>query len=49
MITPATLHAPHHLRITAQDSTFTTWIDGVLVDTRSDSSLASGTIGFRCR
>jgi alpha-L-rhamnosidase len=47
VITPATLHAPHHLRITAQGSTFTTWIDGVLVDTRSDSSLASGTIGFR--
>lgn len=47
VITPATLHAPHHLRITAAGSTLTTWIDGVLVDTRTDGTLGAGTIGFR--
>uniref|UniRef100_UPI00396A315F family 78 glycoside hydrolase catalytic domain n=1 Tax=Actinacidiphila rubida TaxID=310780 RepID=UPI00396A315F len=47
MITPANAGDRHHLRITADGSTLTTWIDGTQVDTLTDSSLTSGTIGFR--
>jgi hypothetical protein len=47
VITPATVTASHHIRIEARGSTMTTWIDGTQVDTRTDSALSAGTIGFR--
>ncbi|MCL2732129.1 MAG: glycoside hydrolase family 78 protein [Actinomycetia bacterium] len=47
VLTPANAGDRHHLRIVADGSTITTWIDGTQVDTLTDTSLTSGTIGFR--
>lgn len=47
VLTPANVAAPHHIRLTADGATITTWIDGTQVDTRTDGSLTAGTIGFR--
>ncbi|MET0492652.1 MAG: family 78 glycoside hydrolase catalytic domain [Actinoplanes sp.] len=48
IITPATAYDRHHLRIEADGSTFTTWIDGVQADRRVEATVpARGTIGFR--
>jgi alpha-L-rhamnosidase len=38
---------PHHLRVEADGATFTTWIDGTLVNTLTDGTFSTGTIGFR--
>ncbi|MGX6447606.1 family 78 glycoside hydrolase catalytic domain, partial [Patulibacter sp. S7RM1-6] len=35
------------LRITVEGSTLRTWIDGTLVDTTTDATIAKGTFGFR--
>ncbi len=37
----------YHVRTTVSGSTFTTWIDGVRVDSTTDGTYASGTVGFR--
>lgn len=47
VITQQNLGAQHHLRVEADGSTITTWIDGTQVDVLTDSTFASGTIGFR--
>ena len=48
VVTPANANQPHHIRIKAEGTTITTWVDGTQVDTRTDSALkAKGTIGFR--
>lgn len=48
VITPANVAEPHRLRVEVAGSTFRTWVDGVQVDTRTDTSIAgAGTIGFR--
>lgn len=48
VLTPSNADRPHHLRVEAAGSTFRTWIDDVLVDTRTDTALpGAGTIGFR--
>ncbi|MBY8882009.1 family 78 glycoside hydrolase catalytic domain [Actinacidiphila acidipaludis] len=47
VITPADAGDRHHLRIRAEGSTITTWVDGTQVDTLTDTSLTAGTIGFR--
>jgi len=47
VITAQNVTAPHHITIKAEGSTITTWIDGSLVDTRTDGSFTKGTIGFR--
>jgi alpha-L-rhamnosidase len=47
VITPANVTAPHHLRIKAAGATITTWIDDTLIDTTTNSAVATGTLGFR--
>ncbi len=47
VITQQNVGAQHHLRVEADGSTITTWIDGTQVDTLTDSTIGSGTIGFR--
>ena len=47
VITQQNLGEQHHLRVEANGSTFTTWIDGTLVNTLTDSTFSKGTIGFR--
>lgn len=47
VVTPANVASPHHFKLRAEGSTFTTWIDGVQVDTRTNAALTRGTIGFR--
>ncbi|MFJ8941516.1 family 78 glycoside hydrolase catalytic domain [Streptomyces sp. NPDC102365] len=47
LIPPADTSAQHHLRIRAEGHTITTWVEGQQVDTLTDESLDSGTIGFR--
>lgn len=41
------LHGKHHLKVTADGSTFTTWINGEKIDTRTDTTHTTGSIGFR--
>ncbi|WP_405778304.1 family 78 glycoside hydrolase catalytic domain [Streptomyces sp. NBC_00859] len=47
VITQADVHTPHHLRVEAHGSTFTTWVDGTEVDSRTNDALTKGTLGFR--
>ncbi|HTI26954.1 MAG TPA: family 78 glycoside hydrolase catalytic domain [Kutzneria sp.] len=47
VLTPTNAGDRHHLRIRADGAAITTAIDGTQVDTRTDTSLAQGTIGFR--
>lgn len=47
VITDANASARHHMKITADGATITTWIDGTRVDTRTDATLTRGTLGFR--
>ncbi len=48
VVTPANQSQPHHIRIKAEGSTLTTWVDGTQVDTRTDTAIrGKGTIGFR--
>ena len=48
VVTPANQSQPHHIRIRAEGSTITTWVDGTQVDTRTDTAIrGKGTIGFR--
>jgi alpha-L-rhamnosidase len=47
VITQQTLHAQHHITITTQGDRITTWIDGTQVDSRTDTTFTTGTIGFR--
>jgi alpha-L-rhamnosidase len=47
LITTANVNQPHHMKITANGSQITTWIDGTQVDTRTDASFAKGTLGYR--
>ena len=48
LITPANATQRHHIRIRAEGSTITTWIDGTQVDSRTDTAITGkGTIGFR--
>ncbi|MDI5967242.1 family 78 glycoside hydrolase catalytic domain [Streptomyces sp. SL54] len=47
VLTRANVGEQHHLRIEADGSTITTWIDGTQVDTRTNSALTEGTLGFR--
>ena len=48
LITPANVNQPHHIRIEADGSTITTWIDGTQVDSRTNTAIpGKGTIGFR--
>lgn len=37
----------HHVKVRAQGSTITTWVDGVRVDSRTDTQFARGGIGVR--
>jgi alpha-L-rhamnosidase len=41
------INVPHHVTISAAGSTLTTYIDGTLVDTTTDTRNPSGSIGFR--
>ncbi|MEU9379975.1 family 78 glycoside hydrolase catalytic domain [Streptomyces sp. NPDC048279] len=47
VITTANVNAPHHLTIRAEGSRITTSIDGAQVDSRTDTTLSAGTLGFR--
>ncbi|MFJ2891089.1 family 78 glycoside hydrolase catalytic domain [Streptomyces sp. NPDC087305] len=47
VVTTANANAPHHLTIRAEGSRITTSIDGTQVDTRTDTTLTAGTLGFR--
>jgi alpha-L-rhamnosidase len=47
VLTPSNAALPHHLRIVADGSSITTWIDDTQVDTRTDTALTKGTLGFR--
>lgn len=47
VVTTANANAPHHLTIRAEASRITTSIDGTQVDTRTDTTLTAGTLGFR--
>lgn len=47
VLTPQNIAGQHHLEIEANGPTITTWVDGQLVDTLTDSTFASGTVGFR--
>lgn len=47
VITQQNVGAQHHLRVEADGSTITTWIDGTQVDVLTDSTFSSGTVGFR--
>lgn len=39
--------AQHHLKVRAEGSTLTTWIDGTQVSQLTDTALSKGTVGFR--
>ncbi len=47
VITQQNVNDPHHLRVQADGPAISTWIDGTLVNTLSDSTFSKGTIGFR--
>ena len=47
VITQQNVTEPHHLRVQADGPTLSTWIDGTLVNTLTDSTFRKGTIGFR--
>jgi hypothetical protein len=47
VVTQQNVNLPHHLRVRADGATITTWIDGTLVDTLTDSTYSKGTVGFR--
>ncbi|WUS04319.1 glycoside hydrolase family 78 protein [Streptomyces sp. NBC_01261] len=47
VVTTANANATHHLTIRAEGSRITTAIDGIQVDTRTDTTLTAGTVGFR--
>ena len=47
VITQQNVNEQHHLRVEADGATISTWIDGTLVDTLTDSTFSKGTIGFR--
>lgn len=47
VITPATVGAPHHLRLEARGDTVVTSIDGTRVDSRTVGAATTGTLGFR--
>ncbi|MEU1274014.1 family 78 glycoside hydrolase catalytic domain [Streptomyces sp. NPDC005799] len=47
VVTTANANAPHHLTLRAEGSRITTSIDGTQVDTRTDTTLTAGTLGFR--
>jgi hypothetical protein len=47
LITQQNVNDQHHLRIQADGSTITTWLDGTEVNTLTDATFSTGTIGFR--
>lgn len=47
VVTTANANATHHLTIRAEGSRITTAIDGIQIDTRTDTTLTAGTLGFR--
>ncbi len=47
VITQQNLTDSHHLRVQADGPTISTWFDGTLVNTLTDSTFSKGTIGFR--
>jgi hypothetical protein len=47
VIAPADAAKPHHMKIRADGATITTWIDGQQVDSRTDTTHTTGTLGFR--
>jgi hypothetical protein len=47
VITQQNVGRQHHLRVEANGPQITTWVDGVQVDTLSDPTFSTGTIGFR--
>ncbi|MER6442712.1 family 78 glycoside hydrolase catalytic domain [Streptomyces sp. NPDC001185] len=47
VITTANANTQHHITIRAEGSRITTSIDGTQVDTRTDTTLTAGTLGFR--
>ncbi|MFG1608753.1 family 78 glycoside hydrolase catalytic domain [Actinoplanes sp. NPDC049265] len=48
VLTPANVTDRHHFRVEANGGTFRTWVDGVQVDSRTDTAIpGAGTIGLR--
>jgi alpha-L-rhamnosidase len=47
LVTQQNVNLPHHLRVTADGTTISTWIDGTLVNTLTDATFSTGTVGFR--
>jgi hypothetical protein len=47
LITQENVNEQHHMRVQAEGTTISTWIDGTIVNTLTDGTFSKGTIGFR--